>query len=151
MPVAAPEAVDPFAIDVLAPDREAERLEDRVCLQSPIALARPRGAATLIRSGTSQAARPDKSLIRAVAMAHAWVARLEAGRPKSIAALAEAEKLCVLHTAMLLPLAFLAPDLVALILTGRQPPAMTLTSLLAEPLPLAWSEQRARFAALARV
>ncbi len=69
-------------------------------------------------------------------MAHAWVARLEAGGPKSIAALAKAEKICVLHTAKLLPLAFLAPDLVELILTGRQPAAMTLTSLLAEPLPM---------------
>jgi site-specific DNA recombinase len=145
------EAVDLFAIDTLAQDREAERSDELVRIKCPIGLARPRGASALIRSGNGQAPRPDKSLIRAVAMAHAWVARLEAGEPKSIAALAKAEKLCVLHTAKLLPLAFLAPDLVELILTGRQPPAMTLTSLLAEPLPLAWDEQRARFAAHAAV
>ena len=84
-------------------------------------------------------------------MAHAWAARLEAGEPKSIAALAKAEKICVLHTAKLLPLAFLAPDLVELILTGRQPAAMTLTSLLEGPLPIDCLGQRARFAALDRI
>lgn len=145
------EAVDALAIDVLPPSRDVERLDDLVCVQCPVTLARPRGASALIRSGSNQSPRADKSLVRAVAMAHSWVARLESGEPKSIAALAKAEKICVLHTAKLLPLAFLAPDLVELILAGRQPTVMTLTSLLEEPLPMDWSGQRARFAALARI
>jgi hypothetical protein len=74
--------------------------------------------------------------------------RLDAGSPRSIIGLAKAEKICVLHTAKLLPLAYLAPDLVEMILEGRQPPRLTLTALIAQPLPHSWPEQRARFAAL---
>lgn len=59
-----------------------------------------------------------------------------------------ADKACVLHTAKLLPLAYLAPDLVEMILEGRQPPRLTLTALIAQPLPHSWPQQRARFAAL---
>ena len=69
--------------------------------------------------------------------------------PRSIKGLARAEGICVLHTAKLLPLAFLAPDLVAQILEGRQPRTLTLTALISEPLPLDWAGQRARFAAFA--
>jgi hypothetical protein len=145
------QALDPLVLDTLPPDRPVERLEQRIRVRCTIALARPRGASAILRSGTGHSAQPEKSLIRAVAMAHAWAARLEAGEPRSIAALAKAENLCVLHTAKLLPLAFLAPDLVELILTGRQPPSMTLTSLLKEPLPFTWAEQRARFAAHAQI
>jgi site-specific DNA recombinase len=82
-------------------------------------------------------------------MSRAWVRRLEAGEPHSIKGLARAEGICVLHTARLLPLAFLAPDLVAQILEGRQPRTLTLTALISEPLPLDWVGQRGRFAAFA--
>lgn len=41
-----------------------------------------------------------------------------------------------------LPLAFLAPSIVAEILNGRQPPDLTLKRLLYEiDLPITWSEQ----------
>jgi hypothetical protein len=40
-------------------------------------------------------------------------------------------------------LAYLAQDLVELILAGRQPRALTLSALTAQPLPLAWDAQRA--------
>jgi hypothetical protein len=39
-------------------------------------------------------------------------------------------------------LAFLAPDLQAAIVEGRQPPALNLERLIHEPIPLAWPEQR---------
>ncbi|MDX2276951.1 MAG: recombinase family protein [Hyphomonadaceae bacterium] len=145
------DAIDPLPINALPPTRAPQWSGDRVRVQCHISLAKPRGASAILRAGVGQTAKPEKSLIRAVAMAHVWAARLEAGQPKSIAALAKAEGLCILHTAKLLPLAFLAPDLVELILTGRQPPALTLTSLLAEPLPFTWAEQRARFEALAAI
>ncbi|MET0182182.1 MAG: hypothetical protein ABW199_04770 [Caulobacterales bacterium] len=75
--------------------------------------------------------------------------KLDSGEVASIKALARNEKLCVLHTARLLPLAYLAPDLVTQILEGRQPRTLTLTALIAEPLPFDWEVQRARFAAFA--
>jgi hypothetical protein len=47
------------------------------------------------------------------------------------------------YVSQLLPLAFMAPDLVDDILQGRQTRALTLASLIAEPLPLSWDAQRA--------
>jgi len=44
-----------------------------------------------------------------------------------------------------MPLAWLAPDLVAAILEGRQPRAVSLGSLVKRPLPLDWDEQRRLF------
>lgn len=40
------------------------------------------------------------------------------------------------------PLAFLAPDIVELILRGAQPKRLTLAALLAAKLSLSWREQR---------
>jgi hypothetical protein len=116
-------------------------------LKCAVSFERPRNSTTLIRSGAAVPIKVDRSLVRAMVMSRAWVKRLEAGEPHSIKGLAETEGLCVLHTAKLLPLAFLAPDLVAQILEGRQPRTLTLTALISEPLPLDWAGQRARFAA----
>ncbi|MFZ2029277.1 MAG: recombinase family protein [Vitreimonas sp.] len=120
-----------------------------VTLKCAVSFERPRNSTALIRSGAHVPTKIDRSLTRAVVMARAWVKRLESGEPDSIKGLARAEGMCVLHTAKLLPLAFLAPDLVAQILEGRQPRTLTLTALISEPLPLDWTGQRARFAAFA--
>jgi hypothetical protein len=71
-----------------------------------IAFARPRNSTVLIRSGV-EAPNADRALIRAIVIAHAWMQRLNGG--ESIAALAKADGLCPIHTARLLPLAYLAP------------------------------------------
>ena len=122
---------------------------DAITLKCDVSFERPRNSTTLIRSGAPVPTKVDRSLVRAIVMARAWVKRLEAGEPHSIKGLARAEGICVLHTAKLLPLAFLAPDLTAQILEGRQPRTLTLTALISEPLPLDWAGQRARFAAFA--
>lgn len=132
----------------LASKTDVERVDDRARISVPVALAKPRNATTLLRSDGSAKPRRDRALIRAVVLAHAWMERLNEGSPRSIKGLAKAEKACVLHTAKLLPLAYLAPDLVEMILDGHQPPRLTLTALTAQPLPHSWPEQRARFAAL---
>lgn len=49
----------------------------------------------------------------------------------------------------LIRLAFLAPDLQATILEGRQGPGLTLAALMAEDLPLSWAGQRKLFGGLA--
>jgi hypothetical protein len=49
----------------------------------------------------------------------------------------------------MLPLAYLAPDLVERIITGRQPRSMTLQSLMSGQMPLAWDRQRLWFEAVA--
>jgi len=100
----------------------------------------------LIGAGGAAKPRIDEALVRAITKAKNWVQKLETGEFKSILDLTRTENLCKLHTAKILPLAFLAPDLVEMILDGRQPPRLTLTALIEQPLPEAWSQQRARFA-----
>jgi DNA invertase Pin-like site-specific DNA recombinase len=136
-------------IDVSAEAFGADAETEVVTLRCAVSFQRPRNSTALIRSGAPAPTKVDRPLMRAVVMARAWVKRLEAGEPNSIKGLARAEGICVLHTAKLLPLAFLAPDLVAQILEGRQPRTLTLTALISEPLPLDWAAQRARFAAFA--
>ena len=47
------------------------------------------------------------------------------------------------YVSQVLPLAFLAPDIVAMILDGRQPPDLTAERLIKHTrLPLDWAEQR---------
>jgi hypothetical protein len=79
-------------------------------------------------------------------LARRWAAELESGEVGSIAALASREGLCSHYTARLLPLAFLAPDLAEQIILGRQPRAVTLGALTAQPLPADWTAQRSLFA-----
>ena len=70
-------------------------------------------------------------------------------RAPNIKALAMAEGLCEHYAAKLMPLAWLAPDLVELILDGRQPRVLSLGAITKQPLPMNWDEQRALFARLA--
>lgn len=91
------------------------------------------------------AARLDRALVRAVVLARIWAAQLERGEVDSIKALAQREELCNHYTTRLLPLAYLAPDIVAQILEGRQPRAVSLGALTAAPLPTDWEAQRRRF------
>jgi site-specific DNA recombinase len=105
-------------------------------------LIQPEGQATTRRG-------VDRALVRVLARAADWAARLESGEYASIDALARAEQRCERHAARIPPLAYLAPDLVAAILDGRQPPALTLAALTEPPLPLNWDAQRRRFASFA--
>jgi DNA invertase Pin-like site-specific DNA recombinase len=91
----------------------------------------------------------DRILIRAVCITREWRKRLETGDVASTRNLAIAEGLCNRHTGRLLPLAYLAPDLVELIIEGRQPRSMTLQVLTERPLPRTWDEQRALVASFA--
>lgn len=75
-------------------------------------------------------------------MARDWRKRLETGEASTTHDLAERLGLCRRHTARILPLAYLAPDLVEMILAGRQPQALSLQALTAKPLPPLWADQR---------
>ena len=50
-----------------------------------------------------------------------------------------------LYERRLLRLAFLAPDLQAMILEGRQPAHLNVEQLIEQPLPIDWNEQRKIF------
>ena len=97
------------------------------------------GGRTKVIGATRNVARPDPALIKALRSAHAMLERDASGRP-------------VLTTIPTSPyhrrlarLAFLAPDLQRAILTGRQPPELTLGQLLQAPMPLLWADQARSF------
>jgi DNA invertase Pin-like site-specific DNA recombinase len=89
--------------------------------------------------------RPDPTLIKALKTAHRLLA--ETGG----AAIAAPDQVvlqvspAVPYERNLLRLAFLAPDLQAQILEGRQPSAVTLQRLFTSELPAAWDDQRQLF------
>ena len=85
--------------------------------------------------------RVDSTLIKALARAFRWKKMLESGQFTTITELAKHENLALTYMTRVLRLSLLAPDIVEMILDGRQPPEMTLTALL-EPFPVEWERQR---------
>jgi hypothetical protein len=86
-------------------------------------------------------ARPDETLVRALARAHRWKRMLEAGRYGSTAEIADAEKIGRSFVSRLLRLTLLAPDIQEAILEGRQAKGVQLEEL-TRAMPGAWGEQR---------
>jgi hypothetical protein len=83
----------------------------------------------------------DQALLRYVARGWVWWEAIQKGR--SLAQLAEAENVSPRLIANHLPVAFLAPDIIELVVTGRHPPGLSVTRLRRMSLPMLWSEQRA--------
>ena len=70
---------------------------------------------------------------------------LENGEYASSAELAKAEKVNASYLSRILRLTLIAPDIVEVILAGRQPSTLQLDDLL-KPLPVAWSQQHSKLA-----
>jgi DNA invertase Pin-like site-specific DNA recombinase len=87
---------------------------------------------------------PDPNLIRLITDARRWFEDLCSGRATTIAEVALRDRVAVAHVSRTLPLAFLAPDIVDTILSGRHPPSLTPDRLKRrQSLPALWCEQRA--------
>ena len=91
---------------------------------------------------TIEKPRVDSTLLKALARAFRWKKMLESGQFTTITELAKHENLALTYMTRVLRLTLLAPDIVEMILSGRQPPEMTLATLL-EPFPVAWAGQKA--------
>jgi DNA invertase Pin-like site-specific DNA recombinase len=115
-------------------------------IRIPVELRRcGRAAKLIIGTGIDMTtpARPDPLLIKAVMRAHDWFGRLVSGQAEGAEDIAEAEGLSRSYVTRVMRLAFLAPDIVEVILDGRQPPRLTADILIrSSRLPLSWSEQR---------
>ena len=89
------------------------------------------------------AAAPDPTLIDAVSKGHAWLEQLKTGQVGSARELAKKLGCDRADVGRMLRLAFLAPDIVDAIFSGRQPVTCTVSRLRRlSHLPLAWAEQR---------
>lgn len=128
----------------LAEDVGASLGKPRICI--PWKRKPPRAKREIILPYTdiSKDQRPIKakaraSLIRAIAMARAWLQELITGRISDTGAIAVREGRSERSVQMVLSLAFLAPEIVEAAVAGKLPRGMGVTRLM--DLPPAWSEQ----------
>jgi site-specific DNA recombinase len=88
--------------------------------------------------------KPDAALVKAVVRGHRWFDDLASGRAQSLTAIAQAKGCSDRYVSHLIPLAFLAPEIVEAILAGTQPVDLTAEKLIKRAdLPLRWAEQKA--------
>ena len=86
--------------------------------------------------------RVDPALVKAIVRGRQWFEDLASGRARSLLEIAEAEGVSDRYVGHLIPLAFLAPDIVARILSGAQPVDLTAEVLTKRTdLPVGWAEQ----------
>ena len=117
--------------------------EELVRLSISARLKRTGKEMKLIVDGPADAAPADTSLIRLLVRAQKVGARLfETGSP-TLKDLAREENITASYASRIVRLTFLAPDIVAAILAGKQPPELTANKLMADTrLPLDWPGQR---------
>ena len=116
---------------------------DTLTIDLPIALKR-RGIETklVIEGGKDPSPNPDPALIKAVRSGAKLFEELRTGIAASVGDLVKRHGIDQGDVSRLLPLAFLAPDIVEAILDGRHPVDLTAVRLKRVRLPLAWPEQR---------
>ena len=115
-----------------------------VVIELPVTFKR-RGVETkiVIAGEENAASTPDPALINAVTSANRWFADLKTGKVRSVKQLAESVGVDKGDVSRILPLAFLAPDIVEAILDGRHPVDLTAYRLKRiHTLPYDWQEQR---------
>lgn len=130
-------------IGVTAEEGDPEA-EARFRLEVPVQMKR-RGAEMRLVLGDARdsEAMPDPVLIKIVAQGHGWFEELRSGKCPSVGDLVAQHGVSQGDISRRLPLAFLAPDIVATILDGRQPVELTAARLVRiRGLPLSWAEQR---------
>ena len=97
----------------------------------------------VIADDTGTPAAPDKTLIATIMLANQWFTELKTGEARSVKDLVARHRVDRGDVCRILPLAFLAPDIVEAIVEGRQPMDLTATRLKRlRPLPTLWNEQR---------
>lgn len=91
--------------------------------------------------------RVDSTMVKALARAFRWRKLLETGVFATIEEIAAAEKINASYVGRVLRLTLLMPEIVEVILDGRQPPELTLAVLM-KPFAVAWAKQRSILPAL---
>jgi hypothetical protein len=85
-------------------------------------------------------------LIKTIARAHRWFDELRSGHTKSLTEIASREGIDNASLSRIIPLAFLAPDIIECIIAGSQPADLTAQRLLKyTDLPIDWAGQKRLF------
>ena len=108
-------------------------------------LMKRRGVETrlIMDDGRAPIAKSDSKLIKVIAKAYAWFDDLVSGGSASIREIAQKAGVTDGYISIVLPLAFLAPDIMGAIIEGNHPADLTADKLLKHiDLPLDWNEQR---------
>ncbi|AXI54886.1 recombinase family protein [Sulfitobacter sp. JL08] len=103
---------------------------------------RRRGAEMKIIAGSFQPV-PDKTMIRALRNAHAWVRHMKAGA--SIREVMMQANKSDSYVSRIMLLAFLAPRIQKAIIDGTQPVSLTLETLIRSRMPRDWNAQEVLF------
>jgi len=122
----------------------ASRIDGRaLTFEARLRLRQDGRARPIVMGARPAASRRDPGLVALVADARRWMRELQTGAVRSVGKIERREHRAKGSVSRLLPLAFLAPDIAAAILEGRQPEDLTPSRLRRLPdVPLHWSEQR---------
>ena len=133
------------AAALVASTPEAASLKEAALIRDvPLRIKRRGMEMRLVIAGPSATPNdPDPVLLKEIKRAHRCFAALVSGQGRSVAQLAAAEGVSDRYMSSLLPLAFLAPDIIEAIASGQQPADLTARRLIRRlDLPIAWSAQR---------
>ncbi|WP_188236392.1 hypothetical protein [Sphingopyxis sp. LK2115] len=127
--------------------------ERQLEIRVPITLRR-RGGRKLIITPDAEKSRAgglrggqDGALVKAIARGFRWRKLMEQGLYESVDEIAAKEKIDRSYVSRLLRMTLLAPDIVEMVLAGRQPRGINL-QMLKRPIPDCWQEQREMFLTL---
>jgi hypothetical protein len=88
--------------------------------------------------------RIDNTMVKALARAFRWRKLLETGACATIEEIAIAENINPSYVSRILRMTLLAPEIVEMIIDGRQPIELTLAKL-TKPFPASWHQQLVQF------
>ena len=124
------------------PDDNTDETDRLILLEAPTTLRR-RGVETKLVISSSDNRATDQRLIGLIARSGEWLEQLSSGSATSVRAIARRGDLNEGDVSRFLPLAFLAPDIMEAIISGRQPTELTAETLRrACPIPYSWADQR---------
>ncbi len=116
---------------------------DLVVISIPVRLRRAGKEMRLVVDDGSEQPRPDPALIRLLIRAHGIRDQLLHDRSLTLEEIAKSQGFVPSYATRLFRLTQLAPDIVAALLGGRQPPDLSARKLMDDTcLPLAWNEQK---------
>jgi DNA invertase Pin-like site-specific DNA recombinase len=128
----------------------ASNKDRRIVITVPFEVIRRGGATRVLVDGKARTAQDScPALVKAVARGYVWREQLLNGKARSIDEIAGRSGVTPSYVGRILPLGFLAPDIVESILAGKHPDTWSLAGL-PSALPSDWDDQRRAIGAPSR-